>query len=107
MKLAAALLGSIVLAGTQAAAPARPVPAAANTIAGKPEAFYGQTVSVTAAVGRLLSSSAFVIYQARPGAPTTNCSSSSPHSQESSIRAPTSPSSVRCCGSTQLKSRAV
>ena len=60
MKLGVVL---IVLAGTQAAAPPRPVPVAANTLANTPDSFYGQTVSVTATVDRLLSSSSFLIHQ--------------------------------------------
>ncbi|HEX6324318.1 MAG TPA: hypothetical protein VFZ36_11375 [Vicinamibacterales bacterium] len=53
-----------VLAGTQAAAPpVRPVPVAANTLAARPDAFYGRIVSVTAAVDRTLSATAFVVDQ--------------------------------------------
>jgi hypothetical protein len=64
MRPAAALF---VLAAAQAAppAPARPVPVAANTLASRPDAFYGQIVSITAAVDRLVSPSAFVIDQDR------------------------------------------
>lgn len=59
-KLAAVL---ILLAGTQAAPPARPVPVAANTVAARPDAFYGQIVSVTASVDRTLSPTAFIVKQ--------------------------------------------
>lgn len=51
----------LLLAATQAAPPARPVPAAANTLARTPDAFYGQVVSVTAPVDRMLSPTAFVL----------------------------------------------
>ncbi len=57
MKLVALVL---VLAGTQAAAPARPVPIAANTFAARPDAFYGQVVSMSSAVAQSLSASMFV-----------------------------------------------
>lgn len=52
-------------APAQPAAPRRPIPAAANTVAGSPDAFYGQIVSVTAAVDRSLSGTAFVVDQDR------------------------------------------
>lgn len=53
-----------VLAGTQAAVPpARPLPVAANTLAAKPDVFYGKVVSVTAAVDRTLSDTVFVVDQ--------------------------------------------
>jgi hypothetical protein len=73
--LAAALmtsLGAILLsgAGRAQAAPQvspRPLPVAANTLASSPDAFYGQIVSITAAVDRVLSASAFVIDQNRSG----------------------------------------
>ncbi|HUF23569.1 MAG TPA: hypothetical protein VMN81_05530 [Vicinamibacterales bacterium] len=55
-----------VLAGTQAAAPpARPLPVAASTLAAGPDAFYGQVVSVTGAVGRSLSATAFTVHQGK------------------------------------------
>lgn len=57
MKLAAVI---IVLAGTQAAAPVRPVPVAANTLAARPDAFYGQVVSMSSAVAQSLSPTMFV-----------------------------------------------
>jgi hypothetical protein len=61
MKLAAVL---VLLAATQAPAPSpRPVPLAANTLANKPDAYYGQVVSITAAVDRLISPTAFVLDQ--------------------------------------------
>lgn len=47
----------------QAPAPKPLVPAAANSIAENPEAFYGQHVTVTAAVERILSPTAFTIDQ--------------------------------------------
>ena len=56
-------LSLVVLAGTQAAPPPRPVPAAANTLARTPDAFYGQVVSVTGPVDRMLSPTAFVLAQ--------------------------------------------
>ncbi|MEX2270529.1 MAG: hypothetical protein WD690_03610 [Vicinamibacterales bacterium] len=71
MKAAAVLmapLGAIVVAAGALAqapppAPPRPMPVAANTLASTPDAFYGQVVSVTAAVDRTLSASAFVVDQ--------------------------------------------
>ena len=60
MKLAAVLL---LVAGMQSPPPARPVPVAANTVAGNPDSYIGQTVSVTAPVDRSLTRSAFVIDQ--------------------------------------------
>lgn len=61
MKLLAAAL--MLLAGMQAPAPVRPVPVAASTLAARPDAYYGQIVSVTAAVGRTLSATTFVVDQ--------------------------------------------
>ncbi len=58
MRLALAL---VVLAGTQAAAPPRPVPVAPNTIAARPDAFYGQVVSMSSAVVSQVSGSVFVV----------------------------------------------
>lgn len=63
MKLAAVL---VLLAATQAPAPAppaRPVPLAANTLANTPDPYYGQIVSITAAVDRLVAPTAFVVDQ--------------------------------------------
>ena len=54
-----------VLAATQAAAPSRPVPVAANTLVSKADSFYGQVVSVTAPIERVLSATSFVIDQDR------------------------------------------
>ena len=62
----AALFSALTLLAVQQtppAAPARPVPLAANTIAARPDAYYGQTVSITAAVERQLSPSAFIVDQ--------------------------------------------
>lgn len=66
-QIAAAVLVVMAWAQTpgQPAAPRRPVPVAANTVASGPDAFYGQIVSVTAAVDRSLSGSTFVIDQDR------------------------------------------
>ena len=65
MKLLAVAL--MLLAATQAPAPVRPVPVAANTLAARPDAFYGRIVSVTAAVDRTLSATAFVVDQDSAG----------------------------------------
>lgn len=61
--LGAAILVGVIALQSQAPAPAprRPVPAAANSIAAAPESLYGQVVSVTASVDRLLSPSVFVV----------------------------------------------
>lgn len=67
----AASLGAVVLSNgpaaqapaqeaAPAAAPRRPIPVAASTLAKTPGAFYGQIVSLTAPVARTLSPSAFV-----------------------------------------------
>lgn len=61
--IAASLLviaAGVVRAQTQPAAQ-RPVPAAVNTIVAKPDAFYGQVVSITASVDRQLSPTTFVV----------------------------------------------
>ena len=57
------LLTFLIVQQTPPAAPARPVPVAANTLAARPDAYYGQTVSITAAVERQLSPTAFVVDQ--------------------------------------------
>src|SRR5476649_930535 len=65
------LIASFAALHAQQAAPAaaqKPlVPAATNTIAANPDAFYGQGVTITAAVGDVLSKSAFSIDQTRVG----------------------------------------
>jgi len=46
------------------AAPPKPfVPVAASTVAAHPDAYYGQHVTMTAAVGQVLSTSAFTVHQ--------------------------------------------
>ena len=64
------MIGAVALAvraGAQAPAPAEKplVPLAASTLASNPEPYYGQVVSVTAAVEQLLSPSAFLVDQDR------------------------------------------
>lgn len=60
--LAAAL--NVPQAGQTPAPAGKPlVPSAASSIAANPEAFYGQTVSVTAAVDRVISPTAFTVDQ--------------------------------------------
>ena len=52
-----------------APAPAKPlVPVATNTVAANPDAYYGQAVTITAAVEQILSKSAFSVDQRRVGA---------------------------------------
>ena len=52
-----------------APAPAKPlVPVATNTVTANPDAYYGQAVTITAAVEQILSKSAFSIDQRRVGA---------------------------------------
>lgn len=69
MSLSAAVLVAVLLTvahGRQnppAPAPRPLVPAAASSIAANPDAFYGQSVSVTAAVDRILSPTAFTVDQ--------------------------------------------
>jgi hypothetical protein len=47
-------------------APARPlIPVATNTVAGNPDAYYGQPVTITASVEQILSKSAFSVDQRR------------------------------------------
>jgi cytochrome c556 len=53
-----------------AAAPRRPMPVAATTLAKTPDAFYGEVVSMTAPVARMLSGSAFVAGEILVIAPT-------------------------------------
>jgi cytochrome c556 len=49
-------------------APSRPlVPVATNTVTANPDAFYGESVTLTAAVGQILSKSAFSVDQKRTG----------------------------------------
>lgn len=62
--------GSVAQAPAPAAAPRRPVPVAASTLANAPDALYGQIVSLTAAVERMLSASAFVVRGVLVIAPT-------------------------------------
>jgi cytochrome c556 len=62
--------GSVTQAPAPAAAPRRLVPVAASTLANAPDSFYGQIVSVTAAVERMLSASAFVVHGVLVIAPT-------------------------------------
>lgn len=50
-------------ASAPAAAPRPLVPAAANSIAASPEAFYGQVVTITASVDRILSPTSFTVDQ--------------------------------------------
>lgn len=50
-----------------APAPKPLVPVAANTVAANPEAYYGQPVTITAVVERILSKSAFVVAQRTVG----------------------------------------
>src|SRR5437667_6094175 len=53
------------------AAPAPPkplVPVATNTVTANPDAYYGQAVTITAAVEQILSKSAFSVDQRRVGA---------------------------------------
>ena len=55
-------------AGQPAPAPPKPlVPVATNTVNANPDAFYGQGVTITAAVDRILSKSAFSVDQRRVG----------------------------------------
>lgn len=61
---------AVARAPAPAAAPRRPVPVAATTFANAPDAFYGEIVSVTAAVERMLSPSAFVLHGVVVIAPT-------------------------------------
>ena len=58
-------------AGQPAAPPAKPlVPVATNTVNANPDAYYGQGVTITAAVDQVLSKSAFAVDQRRvAGAP--------------------------------------
>jgi cytochrome c556 len=60
-----ALLVTGVVAGSQGAAPPpKPlVPAAADSIAGNPDAFYGQMVTIVSSVDRVLSPTTFVVDQ--------------------------------------------
>jgi cytochrome c556 len=60
-----AVLLTVVHARQKPAAPApKPlVPAAASSIAANPDAFYGQSVSVTAAVDRILGPTSFTVHQ--------------------------------------------
>ena len=52
-----------------APAPAKPlVPVATNTVTANPDAYYGQAVTITAAVEQILSKSAFSVDQRRVGA---------------------------------------
>jgi cytochrome c556 len=53
-----------------APAPKRPVPVAANTLTRTPESYYGEVVSVSAPVGRMLSPTAFVVDDILVLAPT-------------------------------------
>jgi cytochrome c556 len=62
--------GSVAQAPAPAAAPRRPVPVAASTLANAPDSFYGQLVSATAPVERMLSASAFVVHDVLVIAPT-------------------------------------
>lgn len=51
-----------------AAAPPKPlVPVATNTVTANPDAFYGESVTLTASVGQILSRSAFSVDQKRVG----------------------------------------
>jgi len=61
-------------AGQPAAPPAKPlVPVATNTVNANPDAYYGQGVTITAAVDQVLSKSAFAVDQRRvAGAPAPN-----------------------------------
>src|ERR1044072_7775701 len=53
-------------AGQPAAPPAKPlVPVATNTVNANPDAYYGQGVTITAAVDQVLSKSAFAVDQRR------------------------------------------
>jgi cytochrome c556 len=52
---------TVAQAPASTAAPRRPMPTAAGTLAKAPDSFYGAVVSVTAPVGRMLSASAFVV----------------------------------------------
>lgn len=52
-----------VVHGRQAPAPKALIPAAASSIAANPDAFYGQSVSITAAVDRILSPTSFTVDQ--------------------------------------------
>ena len=58
-------------AGQPAAPPAKPlIPVATNTVNANPDAYYGQGVTITAAVDQILSKSAFAVDQRRvAGAP--------------------------------------
>ena len=63
-----ALFLAAVVAAAQAPAsqtppPARPVPIAANTLASRPAEFYGQVVSITASVERVLSPTILIVDQ--------------------------------------------
>ena len=67
--------GALVASQGSAAAPKPMVPTAADAIAANPDGFYGQTVTVYAAVDRVLTPTSFTEWYASgpPPSPTFGC----------------------------------